>query len=102
MGYFGNLSSFLYTCTIEPICFKYLKNKKRAIIIWLVLATIIFLSSASIGGWFSPLPTYAYVLLIVFFEIGSLFVYASLDMLLNIDSQQLNKSLQSFQQKYKQ
>lgn len=95
------LVSFI-TCLLEPLCFKYLTNKKVAIIVWLIIATIIFISMACIGQWFLPLPIYAYILLFILFEIMSVLVYASLELLLTLDSQQLNKCLASFKQNNQQ
>lgn len=88
----------LLASLIEHLCYRSINNSK-ALIIWLLLANITFISSSIIMNWFMILPMYVYGLLILCLQIGLIVLTSMLNLLQQADTKQLNEHLHSFKSK---
>lgn len=75
-------------------------TKKRSAL-WLVSANVFFVGGALIFGWFSPMPLWGAIILMVFLELGLSLMWFGDQIVLKIDSAQLTRELKQYQKKNK-
>ena len=69
-------------------------------VIWIVAANIIFCGGAVLAGWFSGIPVWGTVGLVLFLELAIALMWFGDNVAMRADSVRLNRQLRQFQQQH--
>lgn len=69
-------------------------------VIWIVAANIIFCGGAVLAGWFSGIPVWGTVGLVLFWELAIALMWFGDNVAMRADSVRLNRQLRQFQQQH--
>lgn len=69
-------------------------------VIWIVAANIIFCGGAVLAGWFSGIPVWGTVGLVLFLELAIALMWFEDNVAMRADSVRLNRQLRQFQQQH--